>query len=30
MGVAGRRRALELFDESKVIMRQMERLGLTD
>ncbi|MDP6473523.1 MAG: glycosyltransferase family 4 protein [Alphaproteobacteria bacterium] len=28
MGAAGRRRALELYDESKVIQRQMERLAL--
>ena len=28
MGEAGRRRALELYDESKVIVRQMKRLGL--
>ena len=28
MGAAGRRRALELYDEAKVIARQMERLGL--
>jgi len=28
MGAAGRRRALELYDESKVIQRQMKRLAL--
>ncbi len=28
MGAAGRRRALELYDEAEVIRRQMERLGL--
>ena len=30
MGAAGRRRALELYDESKVIARQLKRLALTD
>jgi glycosyltransferase involved in cell wall biosynthesis len=28
MGEAGRARAIELYDEAKVIARQMERLGL--
>ena len=30
MGAAGRRRALEFYDESKVIARQLKRLALTD
>jgi glycosyltransferase involved in cell wall biosynthesis len=30
MGDAGRRRALDLYDESKVIERQLKRLALTD
>jgi glycosyltransferase involved in cell wall biosynthesis len=30
MGEAGRKRALELYDEQKVIDRQLSHLGLTD